>query len=518
MAQSQIHARNRVWLRPWFGTLAVIGIYAAVVISTNSHFTLLDDECDSVAIAGRPFGAALWPFFTGEGFHELHPPAAEILLHFWLLATHYSLVLLRVSANILFIAAAFFTAKSAEKVGGRAAHWATLVLSFVWPFAFQYGRIAGWYCLSMLLLSLVTWAYLGIIEDRGYWPWVAFGAASVLLVWSNYFGFTFLFLLLADFAIFHRDVAVKRMRALLVLMAGVAAGFLPLLRIALQDVGGFVAPVASRSDWKNELAIIGYPNFALFGSTAVAPWYLPLSLPIFLAVPVLLAAILLSRGRRWLIYVFIAIAVLDATGNLNIKRLPFVLPWLFLAMGMAVSDRTARYPRMALAAATVIVAAGWIGIISGNHYATSNFYEPWDKIAEVVAQDARQGATIVSPNPPFFMYLDYQLGLESETRSANGSFLGGDLYRSHGYSILQPDDWETWGRRLTGHVVMVNGSGVPYVVDEQNALNAALRQRCPIIGEYHSTPDPALEWKARYAKDVPILAYRVDVTWYNCPG
>jgi hypothetical protein len=210
-------------------------------------------------------------------------------------------------------------------------------------------------------------------------------------------------------------------------------------------------------------------------------------------------------------------AILDVTGNINIKRVPFMLPWLFLAMGAGLSNRASRYPQLALSAITVIVVSGWIGIVSGKHYATSNLYEPWDRVAEVVAQDARHGATIVSVNPPFFLYLDYQLGLESDTEGADAAYLGEDLYRSNGYSILQPDEWQAWVGKLRGKVVLVNGSGVLEQVKDQKALDDALRLRCKVQGEYHAAPDPAALWKGRFTKDTPILAYRANVIWYDCP-
>jgi len=516
MADEQDPAGTQRRLRLWIGTLAIVAIYAAVMIRTNTRFTILDDEADSIAIAGRPLVNALRPFLTGVGFHELHPPLAEILLHFWLVATHYSLFLLRVFANIFYIASIFFTAKSAERLAGKRSYWYTLLLGLVWPCAFQYGRITGWYCLSAFLLSLATWSYLGIVEDRDRRPWVTFAIASALLVWSNYLGFAFLLLLLADFMVFHRELALRRIRLLLKVMAFVAVTFLPLLPIAIHDVVQHIAPSAASGTWRNAIAVAGYPSFAIFGSAAIAPWFLPLSIPVFLSILVLLASIWFSRGRRWLVYVALSLALLDITGNLDIKRVSFMLPWLFLAMGMAVLSGASRYPRLALSATTVIVASGWIGIISGKHYATANLNEPWSKVAEVVAQDARRGATIVSANPPFFLYLDYQLGLESDTEAADSSFLDPALYRSHGFNVSQPDDWQTWAGKLNGKVVLVNGSGVSEQVAEQSALNDALRLRCSTLGEYHASPDPAAEWKARFVKDAPILAYRTSVIWYDC--
>ena len=404
----------------WLGTVAIIAIYAAVMFNTNHIFTFLDDECMSVAFAGQPVFTTLQHFFAGTGLHEEHPPFSNILSHLWLIATRYSFFSLRIFANIFFIAAILLTALSAEKIGGTRAYWITLVLGFVWPFAFQYGRITGWYCVSTFLVSLVTWTYLSLLEDHSYRGWIAFGAAGVLLVWSNYFGFVLLFILFADFLIFHRDLAVTHVRPLLLVIALIAIAFFPLLRIALQDLAGATLPLASRMDWKNEIAMAGYPLFAIFGSVAVAPWYLPLSLPVFVSVAVLFACIWFSRGRRWLIYFVLTMLILQISAQMDIKRVLFLTPWLFLAMALAACGNVSRYPRLASCSIAVIVVCGWLGIASGRHYATTNLLEPWGQVAQVVAQDARRGATIISENPTFFFYFDYQLGLQSETGEAPG--------------------------------------------------------------------------------------------------
>src|SRR6185437_15602350 len=199
-------------LPSWLVTLLISAVYTALMASTNTRFTMLDDESNSIAIAGRPVSHALRPFLHGDGYRELHPPATEILWHLWMVATHYSFALLRLPANLFFIGAVLFTAKSAEKLAGRNAYWATLLVGLAWPFAFQYGRIAGWYTLSTFLLSVVTWLYLQTLEDTSRRWCVAFAMACVLLVWSNYFGFVFLALLAADLVIFHRAVALRRLR------------------------------------------------------------------------------------------------------------------------------------------------------------------------------------------------------------------------------------------------------------------------------------------------------------------
>jgi hypothetical protein len=97
------------------------------------------------------------------------------------------------------------------------------------------------------------------------------------------------------------------------------------------------------------------------------------------------------------------------------------------------------------------------------------------------------------------------------------AYLGEALYRTHGIAILQPDKWQIWAGKLRGKVVLVNESGFLEQVDEQNALNDALHLRCKVLSDYRAAPDPAALWKARFAKDTPILAYRTNVIWYDCP-
>ncbi len=514
--QAQPATGQKRSLPTWLGTLVIVAIDAALMASTNSRFTMLDDESNSIAIAGRPVAHALRPFLFLDGYRELHPPETEILWHLWLVATHYSFALLRLPANLLFIGAVFFTAKSAEKLAGRNAYWPTLLAGFAWPFAFQYGRIAGWYTLSTFLLSIVTWIYLQILEDRADWWWGLFGAASVIFVWSNYFGFVFLVLLAVDLVLFHRTLALRRLRPIAIAIIAVAASFLPLLRVAFADVGEYVGSSGSGISPGHEIAAVGYPTFAIFGSAAVAPWFLPLSLPILAAATVLLIAIVRSAARRWLVYVVSAMLAMELARVYDIKRVLIFLPWIFLAIGLTVARGSSRNPWVARGAVFVLILTGWIGILSGNHYATTNLKEPWGKVAGVVAEDARHGATIVSENPPFFLYLDYQLGLQSSMQSADSIDLGDNIYRTHGYTILDPDEIGRSENSLRGKVVLVNGSGEFEEVEAMNALRSALGRRCSTLGEYRAAPDPALAWKQRFTTDVPVLAYRTDVTWFDC--
>ena len=497
-------------------TLVIVVAYGVVMASTNGHFTLLDDESIIIAFAGNNTSYYIHNFLSGQAANE-HPPLSDLLLHLWLLATNYSFSMLRVFANLFYIAGVLFTALATRRISGRSGYRITLVLGFLWPFAFQYGRITGWYCFCMFMVACLTWSYLKILDDQDYWAWVSFGIAAVALVWSNYFGVALLSIFLADLILFHRKLIAARLRLFMVTVTVVAFCFLPLLEVALSDQQTHSSSLVSVFDPKNALVSFGYPVFSIFASVAVAPWYLPLSIPVFVGVVLLAVSIWHSPGRRWFLYLVFAIALLQFSGHLTIKRVIFLFPWLFMAMAIALTSRESRHPRLATAAVVILLISGWVGILSGRHYATTNLYEPWGKVASVVADDARQGATIISVNPPFFLYLDYQLGLQSATQGATGPYLQEETYRSHGYSILLPTNWQTWEENLHGKVVLVDGSGVLELVNDENALNDALRKRCSTVGEYHAAPDPAAMWKVRFAKNVPVLANRTNVFWYDCP-
>jgi Dolichyl-phosphate-mannose-protein mannosyltransferase len=509
-------------LRPRLVTLAVVAAYAIVIVSTNHLFTILDDESTIIVYAGNQPLTILHNFLSGSPANQ-HPPLSEVILHFWLAATNYSFFMLRVFANFFYIAGILVTAVCARRLAGKGAYWATLLVGFLWPFAFQYGRITGWYCFCLFLLAWLTWAYLRILDDQNHRSWISFGIAAILMVWSNYFGVVLLLLFLADLAIFHPKLAAKHFRSLFLIVAAVAISFWPLVKIAIALAGlpNHTVSIASIVGLKSAIASFGFPFFSVFGSVAVAPWYLPLSIPILVGTVFLLWSTWFSLGRRWLIYLVLSMVLLELCGQLNIKRVLFLLPWLFLAIGISVASRASRYPRLATAAIAVLIVTGWIGIVSGRHYSTTNLYEPWNKVSRFASVDARRGATIVSENFPFFLYLDYQLGLESNAEAVERSYvsepyLGEDLYRSRGFSILQPYDWPSLAEKLRGEVVLVNGSGPMEQVADENALNDALRLRCTVLGEYHAAPDPAAFWKARYVQNAPILAFRTNVIWYDC--
>jgi hypothetical protein len=507
---------SRARLRTALVTSALAVAYAGIMILTNSRFTLLDDESLIIAIAAHPVLPTLKLFLNGGWQHE-HPPFSDVLLHGWLLLTHWSFFTLRLFANLFYIGSSVALAIAAGKSAGQKAYWAALLASFLWPFAFQYGRITGWYSVSMFLLSGATLAYTVLLTEHGRWPWFAFGILSVLLVWTNYFGVVLLVLFCANLLIFHFEVARRHFGKIATIGALVAISFIPLLRASLASLES--APTDPNDPFALKAALVSaaYSIYCTFASVAIAPWYLPLSVPIAIATVALLVSVWFSQGRRWLAYFFTCVLLLASTQHLTIKRITFLLPWFFLALGMGFANRNRRLAQVTAFGSMVIIAAGFIGIVSGKHYFAANFCEPWEHVARLVAQNARDGASVISNNEPFFLYLDEHLGLLSDLQIADGPDLGADLYRKHHYSIFDTDFPPPRANTLHGKVVIVIGSGTYDDVNAMDVLNREVADRCQTTGDFHAALDPALAWKKRFTRNVPLLAYRSHVIWYECP-
>lgn len=501
-------------IRTVLATLGLALAYAAVMFASNSSYSIIDDEALTTSIAEHPVTSTIRSLLAAS-YPDEHPPFSDILLHGWLLLTHSSFFALRIFANLFYIGSTLVLALAARKLSGSKAYWAVILLAFLWPFAYQYGRIAGWYSVAIFLLSALTLAYTAILADRNRWAWFTFAILSVLLIWTNYFSVVLLLLFCADLLIFHRSIARRHISAIAFTAVAVIVSFLPLLKEVLSLSAGHL-DLYGASPIKSALLLAGYPIYATFASVAIAPWYLPLSIPVAIGSVALVISVFFSPGRRWMVYFTVALLLLILTQLLTVKRITFLLPWFFLSVALAVAQPNRRNSLVAASATALVIACGFTAIASGRHYATSNLLEPWQQVARMVAHDARNGATVFSVNPPFFFNLDDQLGVLSDLQVSDGPYLGADLYRKHGYAILDARFPLDQANTLRGKVVMVLGSGTFDDVTALNLLNDALSARCRVLGQFNSTPDPALAWKQRYTRGVPILAYRVRVIWYDC--
>ncbi len=465
----------------------MLAAYLVVMFATNGVFTILDDESGIVNSAAHPVIPTIKIFILGPGQHE-HPPFSDVLLHAWLMATGFSFRWLRVFANLFYAASILLIALSAREIGGRRSFWITFVLGLVWPFAFQYGRITGWYCVFLFFVSLGTWIHLRLVRSRNNNAlWFAFALTALFAVWTNYFAVVVLLIFFVDLLLFHRRFAAQNAGRLAACGIAVAIGFLPLVPIALLSVPSSPEPVPIR----NLVAVVGYPIFALFGSAAVAPWYWPFSVPIALGAILVVVAVCFSAGRRWLLYSFVLAILLTLTGHINIKYVLFLLGRLFPAFGLAASSSCARVSRCAVTGLVVLVIFGWAGIFSGRHYATTNLLEPWPQVASTVANHMRwSNAAVVSDNEPFFFYLNYDLGLQASSEWAPDVSFSPQVYAARGYKVFAVNKSSLPSDLLRGNVILVTGSGSNSDIEAMSNLNIRAQQQCRVTQTFKAAPDP----------------------------
>jgi hypothetical protein len=479
------------------------------MVETNHRLTILDDEATIITAANHPITHTLHVFFSGHGQHE-HPPLSDLLLHGWLLVTHNSFAWLRISAILLYIAGLLVLAECGRILGNLRTYWAVLLFGMLWPFGYFYARITGWYCFCFLLVALLTLAYLKLLQSTTYRSWMYFTILAILLLWSNYFGIAILIVFLADFLLFRRPQSRTNIKPLLASGVLTVLSFLPLLRALLADRGS-VQP-ASTSLAASTLKA-GYVLFALLASVAVAPWFFWWSIPVSLAALLLLAFILRHKASRHFILGFSVLIIgLAFTNHLDLKRLLFLTPWMMLSIALASSQVSKIQANAVILCVLAIFAFGWIGIATGRHPATTNFYEPWQNVANATAEEARNGATIISDSTTYFFYLNYALGLQAEP--AHKTYLGEPVYRKAGAKVflnIFPENVAP-----SGYITAVQGVEPIEELQKFSATLSMLQQRCGLISSEESTPDPAVQFKEMLGSSIPILPYRVTVERFRC--
>ena len=488
----------------------LLALYASFMVATNKRLTILDDEGTIISTANTPTGARLDRFIHGQGQH-LHPPLTDILLHWWLGLTQHSFAWLRVSAILTYIAGLLILARCGQLLGNTRTAWAVLLIGMLWPFGYFYARITGWYCFSFFLISALSYCYYRLLETGASSYWTLFTATAILLVWSNYFGLAVLLLLLADLLLFRRDFAKRHTLALLISACAIALSFAPLIHAFLADThNSATGPTLS---WLAATAKFGYMAFALLASVAVAPWYLPWSIPLALAGMLLLAVMVLQKSSRRFTFYFAALLLgLAMTGLIDLKRLLFITPWLLLAVALSCTTGNGLKAKTAIGSIILAFSIGWFAIATGRHPAISNFYEPWQSVAD---QSAAQGDVIVSDSYSFLFYLDRALGLDDIP--ANGSYLGAGAYQQKGRQVYYgayPS-----GQTITSfpNVTVVRGAAIPPMVALTDQTVQELTTACRLVDSQRYVRDPTFAYRRKLSPNFADLEYRISVDRFSCP-
>ena len=125
--------------------------------------------------------------------------------------------------------------------------------------------------------------------------------------------------------------------------------------------------------------------------------------------------------------------------------------------------------------------------------------------------------TVISDTSVFFLYLRYQMGVPADPDAKVMFYWDAASLASHGYSVYPANDALPLADRFHGDIILARGPSMSADIAAMDQLNNTYQSRCTLLREYKAAPDPALEWKKRFASAAPALAYRVDVHWFNCP-
>jgi hypothetical protein len=492
--------------------LAALG---AILMITNPWFTAVDDEVVIVDVAARPALQTIKVFLGGSGQHE-HPPFSDLVLHGWLWLTNGNLHLLRLPSVVFYLLGIWFLVQAARRIAGDRAGYCTLALLLFWPYGFHYGRIAGWYAFTFMLVSLLTLLYVKYLEDQSLRTWFFLGVFALALIYTNYFGWAVLGCLGLDLLFrFWRDT--RKWLLLAVTGALLVLACVPILPAFLHELhkGAKPAPPSVSA-----VAIGVYNLYCLFVSESVAPWFWVPGVAAGLAVVCAILLTLVYSGpaaRRFLLYFCALLAVMTFLQIGNTKRMMMISPWLVLPVGVALASAALPSARRCLTISLACVAAiGWYGIFARNLYAGPHWVEPWEQVSLRAAEVASDGGIVIGNNPSLFFYLTYRL--PSTNPSQNGHFAGFLPTSLHASNVFTPQQWVDAGRPLAKTLVLYDGLSFEVPGASMDDVRRLLSSRCQSTGEDQLAHDPGANWKRKFQPTTGQREWRIQISTYSCPS
>jgi hypothetical protein len=502
----------------WIAILLLLALGIVMTLS-NPWFTFMDDEITMIQDATNPIGQTIQAFVSGTGEHR-HPPLYDVLLAAWMGLTGARVPLLRVPATVFYLLGLWFVIQAAGVMGGATAARATLWIGVVFPYGFHFGRIAGWYSLSFCTLAMLTYAYLLVKEKRSRKRWLFLVLACELAVYTNYFLFALIGLLLVDYWYTYRRERSAHLAAAVGTLLVVIAADYPLLHAFFFRVAadrGILRPAYSLAA---TVLFGGYNVYTLFVSESIAPWFWYFSIPALAAIA-LCAFFVLRYGsaqpRRMFLGFLACVLVMSLLNLINTKRLLFLSPWLLISLAMMVGSLARpALRRCAVLALALIGAIGWFGILSRHYYAAPRLIEPWRPVAAQAAEEVEKGALVIGSNPSFFFYLTDEM--QSAGNGSAHRFVG--LYpevRRHP-QLFTSNQWLEEGRPSAPTTLLVKGATDESFWKSEQATQALLDQSCHLEGIERKMHDSGYALKQRWFAGAQQPAWRIEVRTYQCAG
>ena len=488
--------------------LLLLSGLATAILLTNPWFSLMDDEAYQVGSAAQPIGIVATQFKTSDA--QLHPPLPDILLHFWLQLTRNSLVLLRLPSTLFFVLGIWISSLAATQIAGAAAGRATVILGVLWPYGFHFGRYAVWLSFCFFLLACLLYAYVRWIEQPRLSRFCALFVAALALLYTNYMGWAFLFVLALDF-LFRSELRSREHRRQAVILGIILViGYLPVWPEFLQQLRSHHA-VTSKS-----FLMFLYSFYVLFASESIAPWIALLSVPLCVSIAVC-SGIILFRASRFGRLLFGGTLLLGLalafSGEINQKRLMPLGAWMLIAAGIAFATVSSPWRRLLAAGFAVIGIVSWFGIVSQSFYSTPRVFEPWAKIAQTATDRVIAGDTLIASHPAFLFYLTRDVmsreGLDA--RDFKGNY-GEQVDRPGVYNVRE---WLSADHPTSAHLLFI---ATLYGTDFEPTMEASnwLDQHCLRGNTQRFVPNPNPDLKAKFFGPSQGSPWRIEVREYSC--
>jgi hypothetical protein len=489
---------------------AILAVTLFAFLASDKYFTFLEDETKIVDAARQPPSQTLGLFWAGQGQHE-HPPLSDILLHYWLPMGKYGPWLLRLPSVLFYLAGLLLLALAAKQLAGTSAFASMLWAGSLWPFAFHFARMTGWYAFCFFLAAAMTLSYLRYLERPDWKRLALFIAAAALMVYSNYYGWALAACFALDVCIARRKQASKFIFCTFGILI---SAYTPMWTVFFRQLASG-AQVSGGPPLASKILNSIYCFYSLFVSESVAPWFWFLSVPACLAIlsiAVSTAMLLSKRNRAFAGYFALLFGGMAAIGILNTKRLLFLSAWLLLPVSIALANREKKAVRTVLAASLALVAAvGWLGILSRGWYAAPHFIEPWAQIADEAAVSAEHGGVVVSNSPSFLFYANYALHSHGMLK---GPFSPGWVEDPRIVPVAQ---WSGLDLSKPSTVLFVNGVNIDFP-EETSRVQSWLRAHCVLVSMRQLVPDSGWPLKARFFKGAGQRQYRIELSRYKCPS
>ncbi len=499
--------------RPRLAGLLVLLLLGALMLATDPWFSVIDDEVAMLASVQGSMGTLIDKSLGGERPHA-HPPLHDLLVKVWLRVSGAPPDLLRLPAVALYLAGLWFCARAAERLAGAAGWWTGLLAGFFWPHGFHLGRLQGWYVLSFFFAAWLTFEFLSSLDEPGRGAWVRMFLAGCGLIYTNYFGWAMIGLL-AVLYFWETRQDRRYWRAAAATLLAWFVVFSPMLPPLLLQLGTehFI-----QGGWSGRLAYGAYNAYALLAGESVAPWFLPLGVPMAAALALVYALSWLespSRGRFLFLGAFVLVGVMTVLGIVATKRILTEGPWMLVPLAAAMAGPPGHWRRSFLQAswAAVILCAVTGGFLR-DYYAAPRWVEPWREIAQREVAEIQNGTLLIASHPALSYYLTYELRLPANP--GTWRFAGLVPIDIPHPQFFEPQEWQKAGRPLRPRIQFIRSASREEVKPYAREAEAWLRRSCELRDTERHVPDAGFAWKQHLFPGSGQLAWRVEILDFSC--